>query len=123
MHAEQVNAQRRVKARRREYAEALHNAEIANRNDFHAQRADQHHAQRDSGADGVGANGCIPCARDDDQNQRNDRKKYHQRGNRHVHHILKFARVAAFAQREHPVADRRNPFHDGKQINARAQAL
>ena len=38
-----------------------------------------------------------------------------------MHDILKGAGVAAVAQREHSVADCRDPLHDGEQINTGAQ--
>ena len=40
-----------------------------------------------------------------------------------MHHILKGTGIAAVTQREHPIPDRRDPLHDGEQINARTEQL
>ena len=60
----------------------------------------------------------LGACSDDDDHQRYDGQQHHQSGDGHVHHVLKGARVAAVAQREHPIPDRRYPLHNGEQINA-----
>ena len=49
--------------------------------------------------------------------------QHHQSGCDHVHHILKGPGIAAATEREHPIPDRRDPLHDGEQINARTEQL
>ena len=116
-----MDAQRSVKARCGKYAEPLHHAEISGGNDFHPQRADEHHAEGDCGADSVGAAGAAFRARGNHHAQRHDGQQHHRRRNDHMHHILERAGIAAIAEREHPVSDSGNPLHPREQIYARPQ--
>ena len=113
-----MNAKGRIEARGRKHAEALHHAEIFGRDQLHAESAHQHHAEGDRRTNTVGAAGSALNACHNDHGQRYDGQQHHQRGDDHMHHILKRPGIAAVAQREHPIPDRRDPLHDGEQINA-----
>lgn len=116
-----MHAKGRIEARGRKHAEALNHAEAAGRHELHAHRAHQHHGESDRRADPIGAAAPVFCPGDDDHRQRQDGQQHHQRRDRHVHHILKRAGIAAVAQGKHPVADGGDPLHGGKQKHTGAQ--
>lgn len=121
--AKQVNAQRGIEARGRKHAEALDHAKVSGGDNFHAQRADKHHGKRNGGTYTVRVTILALDSGGNDNGQRYDGQQHHQNGDDHVHHILKRPGIAAVTQWEHPIPDRRDPLHDGEQINARTEQL
>ena len=63
--------------------------------ELHADRADEHHAERDRRAHAVGPAAAVLHARSNDDTQRHDRQQHHQSRDDHVHHILKRPGIAA----------------------------
>ena len=116
-----MNSESGVEARCGKHAETFDHAEIFGRDNFHAHRTDEHHAESNACAYAVRTAILVfyPCR--DDHGQRYDGQQHHQSGDDHVHHILKCAGVTAVGKREHPITDCRNPLHDGEQINPCAE--
>ena len=115
-------AERSVKAGCGEHAEALDYAEVFRRDRVHAHCAHEHHAESNGGAHSVGAVFHVPCARDDDRDQRGYRQDNDQHRNDKMHLILKRTGIAASAaERKRAVAHGGDPLHYCEDIDPDAQ--
>lgn len=72
-------AEHHVKSRRGKYAESLDYAEAVSRNNFHADSPHEHHTERDSRTDSVGAAVFAFCSGDYYDSERRYREKHDKR--------------------------------------------